>query len=413
MMAWLAPGSVLTTAQTSSVVYEARSAKLVADGKTDDSTALESAIANAIAGNYGTIQLPCGQIMVTKAINLTNRSNLTLQGCGSNQDYGNGYPKTNTQILCNTGTVCLDTTGSSRITLKAISLRAANSYSSPSTVGILMGRDNSGGGGSKNAFCFAQWNTLDEVYVYMDSLPTASPRGRIGVYDIGAEHFTIRGGKYIADDAVFFGATNVLQIKSPYQTLATGCPASMAGIEINGIASFQSWTFFGLEFSDAQTITADRCHMIAGHPGLTAINFASGDQVGNIKLACQIEYYASVMNTNVNLDHLDTTGLTVVGPEKPLFGLNSSVTITSSKLGARQIHGQPQPLFNGGSNDLIRGSQIDLGTLAGINSPGIKIIGSIVMAPGHQDVEIKFAPGSQYLLLDDEGMSAVGGLRSH
>src|ERR1700686_135337 len=146
VMAGVAAGSVLTTAQTSSVVYEARSAKLVADGKTDDSTALENAIANAIAGNYGTIQLPCGQIMVLKAINLTNRSNLTLQGCGSNLDYGGQYPKTATQILCNTGTVCLDTTGSSRVTLKDFAMRVSRKKSSPPTVALLLGRDNAGGG---------------------------------------------------------------------------------------------------------------------------------------------------------------------------------------------------------------------------------------------------------------------------
>jgi hypothetical protein len=100
----------------------------------------------------------------------------------------------------------------------------------------------------------------------------------------------------------------------------------------------------------------------------------------------------------------------VVYPENPLITLNANVSITSSRLGARQVHGTPQPLFNGGSNNTISGSYLDLGTLAGIDSSGIKVLGSTVVAPGHQDRDIKFAPGSHYLLLDDTGTSAVGGL---
>ena len=175
----------------------------------------------------------------------------------------------------------------------------------------------------------------------MDSDPAATVRGRIGIYNVGAEHFTITGGKIVADKAVEFADTNILNLASPYQKLATGCPPSMAAVEINGSASFQSWKFFALEFNNVQTLTADRCHMIAGGPGSIAINFNSGSDNGNIRLACQIEHYKSAINANVNIDHLDTSGLMVVYPENPIIALNANVGITSSRLGTRQVHGEP------------------------------------------------------------------------
>lgn len=214
----------------------------------------------------------------------------------------------------------------------------------------------------------------------------------------------------MADQAVEFADTNILNVESPYQNLATGCPPSMSAVEINGSASFQSWKFFALEFNNVQTLTADRCHMIAGGPGSIAINFNSGSENGNIRLACQIEHYKSAISANVNIDHLDTSGLMVVYPESPIIVLNANASIISSRLGAKQVHGTPQPLFNAGSKNTISGSYLDLGTLGGIDSPGIKILGSTVVAPGHQDRDIRFAPGSHYLLLDDAGTSAVGGL---
>ena len=133
--------------QASSVSYDAKSAGLRADGKTDDSAALNKAIDSAIVGNLGIIQLPCGQIMVNKPINLTNRSNLTFRGCASNLAYGAGdtppavFPTNMTQLLCNTGDVCLDTTGSSDLVLEKFAIRVARGYSKPSTIGILFGRD--------------------------------------------------------------------------------------------------------------------------------------------------------------------------------------------------------------------------------------------------------------------------------
>jgi hypothetical protein len=404
--------------QTPDVSYSAKNAGLIADGKADDSAALNKAISDAIAGNFGTIQLPCGQIMVNKPVNLTNRSNLTLRGCASNLAYGTAdappsiFSSNMTQLLCNTGSVCIDTTGSSDLLLEKFAIRVAKSYSTPSNVAILLGRDIAREEKSRGQYCYAQFNRIQDLFIFMDSDPTASVRGRIGIYNVGAEHFTISGGKIVADEAVEFADRNILHLESPFQNLATGCPFSMSVIEINGSASFQSWKFFAMEFNNVQTLTADRCHMIAGMPGTTAINVNSGSDNGNIRLACQIEHYQSAININVNIDHLDISGLMVVDPKNPIIGLNANVGISSSRLGTRQVHGTPQPLFNAGSNNIISGSYIDLGTLGGIDSPGIKLIGSTVVAPGHQDREIKFAPGSHYLLLDDTGISAVGGLTS-
>ena len=92
----------------SNVSYDARSSGLHADGVTDDSTALNNAIAFAISNHYGAVQLPCGLIKINATVNLTNRSGLTLRGCGSTSavDTGNTnlplVTATTTTIMCNT-----------------------------------------------------------------------------------------------------------------------------------------------------------------------------------------------------------------------------------------------------------------------------------------------------------------------
>jgi hypothetical protein len=266
----------INIAQEPGTVYEARLAGVAADGRTDDSAAMEHAITYAVSGGYGTIQLPCGQIMVSRTIDLTNRSNLTVQGCGSNLDFGGKYPRIATQILCNTGGVCLDTTGSSRITLINFAMRSSNRYNTPSSVAILLGRDDAGGGGSKNVHCFAQFNTLDRLFVYMDTSPKATARGRVAIYNVGAEHFTIRGGKYIADEGLTFASRNVLGLSSKYQELQTGCPTSMTVANITEGASFQSWSYFPVEFDDALDINFSQVHYMCGGPQGTAVKFNAG-----------------------------------------------------------------------------------------------------------------------------------------
>lgn len=405
--AWPSP----LKAQSSSVIYDARLASLVADGKTDDAAALNRAITSAATGQYGIVQLPCGQILVQKTINMTNHSNITLQGCGSNQDYGGSFPSNSTQILCDTGTVCLDTTGSSRVTIKDLSLRAANNYKSPSKIGILLGRDNSGGGGSKNHFCFAQWNLLEHVYIYMDSYPAASPRGRIAVYNVGAEHFTIKGGKYIADQALELSEKNILGASSSYQALQDGCPASMTIVNVGEGASFQPWKYFAVEFNDVLDADFAQVHYICGKPGMIAVNFNSG-RIKKISMKGQVEECAQFANSNTDLDH-DRFDVLVVAPTKTIFVLNQGIKVSSSQFRIAQQNGLPQLLFNRGSDVTISGSQIDVGTLKGVSSPGIVATGSIVFAPDHHDSDVRFGPGSHYLLLSDDGISAIGGIRSH
>jgi hypothetical protein len=398
--------SSLCFGESTANFYDALRDNLVADGKTDNSGALNNAIANAIAGGYGTVLLPCGQIMVAKAINLTNRSNLTLLGCGSNQEYGGAYSKTNTQIRCNTGAVCVDTTGSSRITLKDFSLRVENSFKSPSTVGVLLGRDNAGGGGSHNPYCFAQFNTLDNLFVFMDSHPGLKPRGSVAVYNVSAEHFTIRGGKYIADQSLELSSTNILGIESSYQKLADGCPASMTIISVGEAASFQSWNYFPVEFNHVLDADFAMVYYSCGKPSSIAVNFNTG-QNKKISMRGQVEGCSQFGNANTHLDH-NTFDVLVVQPNKPLFSLDAGVKVTSSTFRISQEHGEPQVLFSVGSGSVIAGSYVDLGTLAGVNSPGIKTSGSIVLAPGLDESKITFAAGSNYLLLTDSGTKTIG-----
>lgn len=413
---YLLAAAALFNAFTTSIVrepgtvYEARLAGVAADGRTDDSAAMERAITYAISAGYGTIQLPCGQIMVSRTIDLTNRSNLTVQGCGSNLDFGGKYSRISTQILCNTGGVCLDTTGSSRITLTNFALRSSNKYNTPSSVAILLGRDNAGGGGSKNLHCFAQFNTLDQLFVYMDTSPRATSRGRVAIYNVGAEHFTIRGGKYIADEGVTFASRNVLGLSSKYQDLQTGCPTSMTVANISEGASFQSWSYFSVEFDDVLDINFSQVHYMCGTPSAKAVKFDAGRNE-KISMKGQVENCTHFADATGNLDH-DTFEVLVVAPSEPLVSFGPNLRATSCTFKIAQEHGTPQALFSRGQNDSLIGSYIELGGLGSVNSPGIRVQSTFILAPGLHDSEINFASHSQYLLMDDDGASAVGGIRS-
>src|SRR5216684_3553618 len=224
---------------------------LMADGVSDDAPRLNKCLANAVASKQGMVQLPCGKIMAGSPINDTNKPSLIISGCGANQDYGTDTPGQDygvnvTEILCNTGAVCWDATGSGRTQLKNFLLRLDNSFSAPSTLGFLFGRDNAKSGNAwksgAGTYCYSEENVLDNVWVYADTKPTATPIGRIGIYNVGAEQFVMLGGGVIADTPLFLSPTNDLPLASPYQMLASGCPASMSEIKIGHGVVLMPWT---------------------------------------------------------------------------------------------------------------------------------------------------------------------------
>ena len=397
---------------------------LVADGVTNDRTALNNCIANAFT-NGQRVRLPSGQILVSGgAINDTNKPNMVIEGTGGNQDYstnttGQDYGVNVTQILCQTGTICWDATGSGGQHLKQFALRLVNS-GTPSTVGFLFGRDNATSGSGwttgNGTYCFSQYDILEDVYVFADTHPAATAVGTVGIYNVGAEQFSILGGKYIADVPLFMAQANDLSLSSPFQTLATGCAASMTEVHIGHGATFQAWT--GSAFNLRQLIdfeTEADTEILNGVTGTNhsqAINLASGPFT-KIFLRGQTEGWDNPLALAGTISHL-YAGVTSVSPTAGLVVLNVGTAVSASTFDIAQKNGSAQPLIAASTGaSTIKGSTIiehsAMSGSGGAGAANVTVTESSIYAPGLLDAVVNtFAAGSNYFLSDDSGSGFFG-----
>jgi hypothetical protein len=393
---------------------------VVADGVTDDSGHINSCVASAIAGKYGAIKFPSGQIKVNTPLNFTNLASLKIMGASPGfGGFGDLISQaTMTELLCNTGAVCWDNTGSSWLDIRDIELRTTNLFSNPSTVGMLFGRDNAAGGGT-GQYCYSQFNTLTNVVVYFEPLASATAKGRIGLYNIGAEHFTIHGGLFRGDVGAFFGLTNPLAVASAYQTLQTSCPASMTVVDVDSATSFQAAGLTSnqsaIEFFGAQLANFNfrSFHAINSNGnGAQAINFNNGGGTAyNMYMQGQLEGFPRAYNFNGNLDS-STLATTSVSPTSSLIGVGVGISITNSKIALTQLNGTPQAVFSAGSGNTFKGDEIHAGPFAGLSgiaSSNITLLQSKVYMPG-TSANISVAAGSKYELIDDAGDQYIGGV---
>ena len=412
---------------------------LVGDGNTDDTTALNNCLANAFTNGQNPVILPCGLIRVNSPINDTNKPSLTINGCQGNQGFstsitGNDYGPSQTMIVCNTRAtgsgVCWDATGSSSQHITNVGLCnntacSGKTFTNSSNIGFLFGRDNAVSGSGwitgTGTYCFAQFMVLDNVYAYFDSRLAATAVGTIAALNVGAEQFTILGGKYIADVPFFASQGNDLGIASPFQTIGTGCPLSLSEIEIRQAAAFQPWTGSALNIRSSLDIDMEPdTEMINGVAGT---NHSAAIALGNapftnIWLRGQSESFDSVVNLNGNgsvFDHIYIT-MTAVSPTAGLITLNAGGTnVTNSIFAISQRNGVTQPLFNGATGvSTIKSSQLTEGTLSGsgTGAANITLTQSQIFAPGLADAAVNtFAAASNYDLSNDSGRSFIGGYK--
>lgn len=404
---------------------------LLADGATDDSTALNNCLVNAVANFQANIRLPCGQIVVNSPVNDTNKPSLTISGCQANQVYstsvsGNDYGKTQTQILCNTRAtgsgICWDATGSGSQHFKDFSLCNNTScsngfaFSNSSNVAFMFGRDNAVSGSGwitgTGTYCFAQYNVLENVFVFFDTRPAATAVGTLAIYNVGAELFSILGGKYIADVSMFNTPTNDLALSSPFQTLATGCPASMANVKVSQSASFQAWTGSAFNIRGGINIETEASTFFnngaIGTNHNAAINIATGT-ANNLYLRGDIEQFDTALAINVNIDHL-VAQFDIVSPTAGVVVLGAA-TVTNSEFKILQRNGTPQPLFQAASSGTVKASTLYEGTLSGSGTGAnlITLTESTIYAPGLADAAVNtFQAGSNYEVLDDTGSGYFG-----
>lgn len=385
---------------------------VVADDSTDNATTINNAITAAVAANSKVV-LPCGRLKVNSALNLTNiSSGITFEGCGANiGGFGeNGISDTNiTEIDCNTGTMCVDTTGSSHLTIKNIEFRGKSTASSPSTLGIGYGRDNAAGGGN-GKFCFAQFNRLDHVVVWFDTNPTFnSGFGTIAIYNVGAEHWSMENSYAKADIGTYFNSTNEVGVSSPYQTFQTGCPTSMTLVQIDKNTSIHSLNFQPLIFGNTQVLTFNAYpHLSCDGTGSVAISFRGGSYA-NLDIGGQIENCGSavVAASGTVLDKINLHPIVNSAVNTGLIALTTT-TVTGSRFNLAQFGGTPQNLFQSGGGT-IKGSYINLSGLAGSGGGGLTVTESEVFAPNLTDTNVNtFHAGSNYLRCSDTGCGWFG-----
>src|SRR5579864_339207 len=410
------------------VSYDARSSGVVADGITDDSAHINSAIAFANANHYGIVQLPCGLIKVNQAINLTNFSGLTLRGCGStsavnvNAGTGTNLPwQTNdvTALMCNTGNVCIDRTGSSRVVLKDFNIATLASYTNPSVVGVLDGRDNSGGGGSANPFCFDQFNQIDNLFINMHhNQAVNSNNGTIAILDITGEHYSIANSRVLADTGLAFFNANLVGAASPYQTLETGCPSSMTIVTVVNTSVGFLGTSGGspVQMAGVANVKFINVHVQGSSLGGSA--FSIGGQAGssNVYIQAQVENFApvnygTVLLLNQSIDHLElnaSTAGTVSGSGAWIGSQIGGFAVSNSRLRVQPTDGTQNLQLIQSAGMTYTGTVMDMYT--GNSAPSVTLLGCIIFAPTVPDSSFAFSPSSQYMLMDANGNSFQGSL---
>lgn len=412
---------------TSKVIRDCRQDGVVADGATDDSAALNNCLANAYA-NGQAVQLPSGKIKVNTSINDTNKPGLNIMGVGQHQDYGTdvltqNYGTTQTEIMCNTGNICWDGLGSGRQTWSNFHLRISNSYSNPSTVGAITGRDNAVSNGSASGsgtYCFSEMNYLWKFGVYADTRPAATAVGTVGIYNVGAEQMVIEAGDYIADMPVFMSATNDLGLTSAYQTILTGCAASMAAVHVQGGTRFQPWTkaAFDLRGPIDFDFSAD-VELLNGSIGTNhnPCFVFNGPIASNVFLRGQCEGFDSALTINsTSADHI-VAEMAMVNPVAGMVAITAGVPVTNSRFYILQRNGTPQPFINAATGvTTIKGSDIFLGGLSGSGAGAstVTLTSSVIHAPGLTDTNVNtWNPASAYQVFDDTGNSFFGALSTN
>ena len=186
------------------------------DGTTNDSPAFQSAYNAAVAAGGGTVLVPpvggSGCYLLNTAINMTNdNTKVTIKGSAG---VGVAQSGTSGLICANTGGVLFDITFSNNKTFRDLDVTAQKSgLSSPSTVGILSGRNSSGQNGQ---------NEHIEHCTFSMPLHYSGTTYSFGVYLFGGEITFLSDDTLEADYPLVVTGTNNFSITSPFVTLSTG-----------------------------------------------------------------------------------------------------------------------------------------------------------------------------------------------
>lgn len=388
---------------------------VVSSSTVDQSAGINAAIAHAEANGYMIVRLPAGPILLNSALNLTNTAGITLEGSGSTSA-GTTNTTAQTKLICNMTSVCVDMDGSNHVTLKNFWLTQGTNTP---RVGILMGRNDASSGTR-----YAEFNDLENLFIdFWQSVPSATPRGVIGVYDVGAESATFQRVDVYADAPFVLADTNYLHIASPYQSTF-----GQSGIEsMAGTVFIDCWSN-GLNPNAAGFLEEDghvtQNTLLLG-TGSTAASGGSTvpiilrDDANSLRiLGGQWEDYASFLTIYGNaLGETDSLSIdtNVVGAVGTgglinLYG-TSPYYIPWSNVRIKEYPSSTNPLFGHVDTGADwRGGTLDIGSTSGINSANLHLHLVDVEAGGLPSSAISVASGSSYFLTSNGGAQFVGGL---
>lgn len=307
--------------------------------------------------------------------------------------------------MLNTGGVGIDTTGSTAIQFKSIQLRVLNSYSTPSKVAILMARSATNHS--------AQFHNYEHLWIYMESNLGATARGRVGIYNVCAEHWTAQNCFIRTDAPLILATTDVLGVPSPYQGALFA--STMTFINHRNVALItQTNSFVGLEtFGTVGQIDLFNPYFSsAGAAPTSAMNFNGGGNIINIH-DMEIEAMAFIMSLGGNTDALHVTGQIAsygaVTPQAHVQFSANTLTLARSFVRIRQNDGAKQTLFNNNNTETITDSILYTGTTAGIN--GVKLTGCTILTDDSVNSTVSsVAAGSAYLLQQNTGNMFAGSI---
>jgi hypothetical protein len=379
------------------------------DGSTDDSAAINAAIAAAQqTGAVSRVYFPPGRYRLRSCVNVTDTEGIELYGDPVNTTDAAELDSASATsrmavLLGDTGNCVLDFLGSERVTLRNIGIRVRSDYATPAKVGLLFGRS--------STHTWAQLNTVEDVLIFMDSIPAASARGTLGVYNVAAEHFTMNRAHIIADEPLAMASTNVLSLSSPYK----GNPAAPASMTIVSMTQnvFRAWANAGTEFWDVYTVSCYECYW-SRQPGSAARWAIVLNGARNMNFTGQIEEFPASLLVGTDSEAVHAR-LSLISPTEQFMWI-SSATLKSSDISIYANVANTQQFLGGAGT--VSGSTLRLGNSSGINNTSITLSNTLVQAVGAQTVTVNSASRFAYmgndvftgtdLLFGSKAFSALG-----
>jgi hypothetical protein len=351
--------SSLTT-QMADLTTNVKSFGAKGDGVTNDYQAIQ----NAINSGASIIFFPKGRYKINTALNITNRNDKPISLIGV------GWSQTDTintsTIEGNTGGIIIDTTGSQYVTIEGMRLYSDNTFTNPSTIGILIARSTTVG--------YAQFHHYKRLFIFLTSKPNATSMGTVGILNITGEHFDFEHGFVIADLPLAMMSTNVLNISSHYVTI--GDMPSMTFCNFKQVG-FRPYTQAAVMLWGTKNVKFDNCYYSPALNNPTTVAIVIEQSCNDIVITGQIEEFASALQINGDCTNI-TLDVFVSEMTSSYITVNSGISVYNPKFSVNQDHGfQQDMLICGDTNVKIYGGEIIIQPNQHLkNTPSVNLYGT-------------------------------------